>query len=60
MDTSFKIDLLLDEAQREELFPMQELVTGPVYCGTEKPAAVVFAERLATGGCDLAAPVFVP
>jgi hypothetical protein len=60
MDTSFKIDLLLDEAQREELFPMQELVTGPVDYGTERPAAVVFAERLAVGGCALAAPVFVP
>jgi len=60
MDTSFKIDLLLDEAQREELFPMQEQVTGPVYDGTERPAAVVFAEQLAGSRCVLAAPVFVP
>jgi len=45
---------------REEAFPMQEQVNGPITSRTEKPAAVIFAERLAGSGPDIAAPIFVP
>lgn len=47
-------------SEREETFPMQEQVVGPVRAGTEKPAAVVLAERLAEAPPGAAAPVFIP
>ena len=60
MDTIFKIDLVLAETRREESFPMQEQVTGPVTCRSDKPAAIIFTERLAETGSGIAAPVFIP
>lgn len=60
MDTFFKIELAMSETEREESFPMQEQAAGPLRCGTEKPVAVIFAERLAEAGSGVAAPVFVP
>jgi hypothetical protein len=54
--------------EREEMFPMQEQVIGAVTSRTlrlvqgnaEKPAADVFAERLAESGFGIAAPFLIP
>jgi hypothetical protein len=60
--------------EREEMFPMQEQVIGAVTIRTlrlappsgtsqgnaEKPAADVFAERLAESGFGIAAPFLIP
>jgi len=68
MDTLFKIELIVNEAEREESFPMQEQSQGPGRSVCEIPASVVFAERApGAGRCPehvegfgIAAPVFVP
>jgi hypothetical protein len=54
--------------EREEMFPMQEQVIGaalslsksPMRIGIERPAADVFAERLAEPGFGIAAPFLIP
>lgn len=60
MDTLFKFELVVDEAYREESFPMQEQFPGPVAARTEVPAAVLFAGRLAESVAAAASPIFIP
>lgn len=60
MDTLFKIELNVEEIEREESFPFQEQTGGPVQPTGEIPASIVFAERGPVTGSDIAAPVFIP
>jgi hypothetical protein len=60
MDTIFKIELVVEEVEREESFPVQEQDQGRVTYRDEKPASIIFAEHLAVAGSGIAAPVFVP
>ncbi len=62
MVTNTDLDFVLTETprEREEMFPMQEQDSGPIRNGTDKPAAVVFAERIVECKFCIAAPIFVP
>jgi hypothetical protein len=60
MDTTFKVNLVLTEPRREELFPIQEQGIRPIACRFEKPAAVVFAERLVAPVSGAPSPSFIP
>jgi hypothetical protein len=60
MDILFKSEMDLAEASQVEPFPMQEQDFGAISCLTEKPAAIIFAERLTETGSGFAALGFIP
>jgi hypothetical protein len=60
MDTIFKVELVLEEGQHEEAFPLQEQTFVLVAAGSDRPAALIFAEQIAGTVREAASPLFVP